>query len=106
MPAGLFALVAFFGVGVLVTSLLYGRVLSHLREVHEGTWRILGRPGVSPRSLVTNRGAMQRFLWRREFDELADPSLARKCEAFRWCLILFVFCMPVVVLVASAWPAA
>lgn len=99
-------MLAFFGIGVLCTAFLYGRVLSHLREAHAGTWTALGRPGFAAGSLIRDRASMQRFLWRREFDDLGDPALARKCEGLRWFLILFVFTMPVVVLLASSWPAA
>ena len=106
MRVGLVAMVAFLGIGVLGAALLYGRVLSHLRDVHAGTWEALGRPRVTPGSLFGERVPMQRFLWSREFDALDDPELARKCEAFRWFLTVFVFATPVVALVASARPPA
>ena len=80
---------------------LYSQVLSHLRREHPASWDALGRPSLAPQSLVRDRVAMQRFLWAREFASLADAGLTRKCQVFRWFLVIYVFCFPMAVLVTS-----
>jgi hypothetical protein len=66
-------------VGAVVASHLYRRLHSHHREV----WERLGRPtsrnvsfNVGP-SGQSVRNAVGRFMWRREYLTLDDPTLAR-----------------------------
>ena len=103
MHIGVSAIACFLGLGAFVGFLLYGRVVSHLRDRHEATWSELGAPQRSPGSMLSDRAALQRFLWAREFDAIADPELARRCQALRWFLVIWIFSAPVVLLVASSW---
>ena len=95
----------FLGAGIILGFALYNRLLMYLQREHENTWIALGQPRFTPRYILSNiligRSSLQRFLWNQEFKALSDPRLTSICEQFRWFIILFVFGLPIVILLGS-----
>lgn len=95
----------FLGVGTILGFVLYRRLLVYLEREHESTWIALGKPRLTPRYILTNivggRSSIQGFLWNQAFKALSDPGLTSRCEQFRWFIIIFVFGLPIVLLLGT-----
>lgn len=97
----------FLVVLVLATAIgltLYGRLLAQLQHRHAASWTALGRPELTPWHLIGNIAdgrSMRRFLWQNEFEDLDDEELTRRCTLFKWYLVLYIFALPVVLLIGT-----
>jgi hypothetical protein len=82
---------------ILVVSVVFGlamhsRLLRDMRSRHPGVWESLGRPTLVVNNTISNGLAVQRFLWRKEYEALGDPEferLARRLRTFGICYLIF-----------------
>jgi len=72
-------LFTFLMVGAFGGLALSAYFLHLLRTRHEQTWIALGRPSLVLNNAIANGFAVLRFLWRKDFLELDDPSITRLC---------------------------
>lgn len=72
-----------FGLSVLSEKTVTWIFLSRLRSLHVATWRQLGEPAT-----MMTTFKLSRFLWRRDFNFLADEKIAVIGRSLRF----FWFC--------------
>ena len=71
---------------------LHSHFLREMRSRHPEIWESLGRPTLIINSSVSNGLAVQRFLWRKEYESLDDPEfiqLARSLRTFNIAYLIF-----------------
>jgi hypothetical protein len=68
---------------VVIGFAMHSQLLRQLRARHPQVWESLGRPTLIMNNSVANGLAVQRFLWRKEFQTLGDPEFARLAERLR-----------------------
>src|SRR5450432_399083 len=69
-----------FGLSVLAEKTVTWIFLSRLRSLHTATWRQLGEPVT-----MMTTFKLSRFLWRRDFNLLADEKIAVIGRSLRFC---------------------
>jgi uncharacterized membrane protein len=82
---------------VLLVAFVIGLTMHHhlLREMrsrHPDLWESLGRPTLVINNSVSNGLAVQRFLWRKDYEALHDPEfilLARRLRTFNLAYLAF-----------------
>ena len=87
---------------LLLVSCVVGLILQHvflsrLRTRHARTWEALGRPTLFLNNSISNSLAVLRFLWRREYRDLADNELIRFAAFLRGYLVAYLLLFVLVV---------
>src|SRR3989344_3906251 len=78
--------------GVVVGLATHYIFLSRLRARHPAAWNELGKPTLFINNSIANGIAVQRFIWRRDYRKLGDPSLSKLADflrTFQLCYLIF-----------------
>jgi len=79
---------------------LMSRFFRVLRKRHKATWMTLGEPTAVYNFSAAIQWKVNRFLWRRDYKQLADPMLDRLGVAIK---ILMVAIVLTLLLVGAFW---
>jgi hypothetical protein len=85
-------------ISCIVGFALHSYFLRELRSRHPDIWESLGRPTLIMNNSISNGLAVQRFLWRREYESLDDPEFVQLSRVLRTFGIAYLVLFALIVL--------
>jgi hypothetical protein len=102
MKALIFFLLSFAALGFA----FHCRFLHQLRKRHPAVWQSLGQPSLFWSNTMGTRFEVWRFLWKKDYRDLADPQFNRIAGLLRTYKIAYLILFIAIVIGSFIWSYA